>query len=103
MVVLGISCGHDANVCLVTDDGDLRHYEKERFTRVKHAAGRVDELVELILRDASLALTDVDLVATSIPVWPEHGITGEIVEGDLYDSVFAHSRNTVRLLGCELP
>jgi len=101
--ILGISCGHNANVCLVRDGVLEAHYEKERHTRVKDDAGKVDELARLILADHRLTIADIDLVATSWPVWPECGVTGELVDGQMYTSVFETSTHTMQLLGRRLP
>lgn len=103
MLVLGISCGHNANVCLLTEQEVLLHYEKERFTRIKNDSGLVDDLIRMALTDAGVTIDDVELVASSLPVWPEHGITGRIVSGELYTSVFAHSRHVMEVLGRRLP
>jgi carbamoyltransferase len=78
------------------------HYEKERHTRVKDDAGAVDDLARLILTDHGLAIADVDLVASSWPVWPESGVTGELLDGQIYSSVFETSTHTMRLLGRRL-
>jgi carbamoyltransferase len=103
VLVLGISCGHDANVCLVSEQGVVLHYEKERFTGIKHDSGAVDELIRLALSDVGITMDDVDLVASSIPVWPERGMTGRLISGELYNSVFSHSRHEVEVLGRRLP
>lgn len=62
-----------------------------------------DELIRLALSDAGLTIDDVDLVASSVPVWPEHGITGRIISGSTYTSVFAHSHHEVEVLGRRVP
>jgi carbamoyltransferase len=103
MLVLGISCGHNANVCLLTEQEVLLHYEKERFTRIKNDSGLVDDLILMALTDAGVTIDDVELVASSLPVWPERGITGRIVSGAPYTSVFVHSRHVVEVLGRRLP
>ncbi|MCB1027948.1 MAG: hypothetical protein KDB24_09320, partial [Microthrixaceae bacterium] len=103
MNILGISCGHNANVCLVRDGALVSHYEKERFTRVKDDAGNVDDLIRLLLDDHGLSLDEIDLVASSWPVWPERGVTGDLLDGVLYTSVFETSTHTMRLLGRPLP
>lgn len=103
MIILGISCGHNANICLVRDGTVVAHYEKERYTRVKNDAGDVDDLILLLLDDHRVALDDIDLVASSWPVWPERGVTGELIDGTLYTSVFETSKHTMRLFGRRLP
>ncbi len=103
MNVLGVSCGHNANVCLVRDGVLEAHYEKERHTRVKNDSGEVDDLAQLILADHGLTVDNVDLVASSWPVWPERGVTGELIDGRIYTSVFETSTHTMRLLDRRLP
>jgi carbamoyltransferase len=101
--VLGISCGHNANVCLVRDGQLEAHYEKERHTRVKDDAGEVDELAQGLLVDHGFTIDDIDLVATSWPVWPERGVTGELMDGPMYSTVFETSSHTMRLFDRRLP
>lgn len=103
MMILGVSCGHDANVCILSEKGVILHYEKERFTRIKHDAGSVDSLAAMALSDVGLTIDDVDLVASSIPVWPERGITGRVLSGQYYKSVFSHSRHVIEILGRQMP
>lgn len=103
MNVLGISCGHNANVCLVRNGVLEAHYEKERHTRIKNDAGEVENLARLILTDHGLTIDDVDLVASSWPVWPERGVTGELIDGRMYTSVFETSAHTMRLFDRRLP
>lgn len=103
MNVLGVSCGHNANVCLVRDGVVEAHYEKERHTRVKDDAGEVDDLVRLILPDHGLTIGGIDLVASSWPVWPERGVSGELIDGRMYTSVFETSTHTMRLLDRRVP
>ncbi|MGH9347046.1 MAG: carbamoyltransferase family protein [Vicinamibacterales bacterium] len=99
MLILGISCGHDANVCLVDGDAIVMHLEKERFTRRRHDGGDVDALIRIALDAAGATLDDIELVASSIPVWPELGVSGEIVSGAPYTSIFGHSEHVIELLG----
>jgi carbamoyltransferase len=103
MKVLGISCGHDANVCVVDEQGILIHLEKERFTRKRHDAGKVDKLINIALENLRLTIDDIDLVASSLPVWPEYGRSGEIVTGDLYRSIFEYSEHAFQLFGKRFP
>jgi carbamoyltransferase len=103
MKVLGISCGHDANVCVVDDTGILIHLEKERFSRRRHDAGVVDELINIALKNLGLTIDNIDLVASSVPVWPEHGHTGRLMSGALYENIFEYSEHTVQLFDRCLP
>lgn len=54
MNILGFNFGHDAGVSLVKDGMLVRHWEKERHTRVRHAIG-------LNLDDITRALTYLDI------------------------------------------
>jgi carbamoyltransferase len=103
MLVLGISCGHDANVCVLDGSRILIHLEKERFTRKRHDAGDVDDLIRIALDSLGLTLGDIDLVASSIPVWQDYGVSGRLLSGKLYESIFEHSEHVVELLGRRLP
>lgn len=99
MLVLGISCGHDANVCLLDGAEILIHLEKERFTRRRHDGGNVDDLIRTALASVGADLAQVEIVASSIPVWPELGVSGEIVSGTPYTTIYGHSEHVVELLG----
>ena len=103
MNILGISCGHDANICIVRDGHILLHFEKERFTRRRHDSGPVDELIHTALEHLRWTIDDIDLVASSVPVWESHGRSGSILCGELYRSVFEHSTHDIDLLGRRLP
>lgn len=103
MKVLGISCGHDANICIVDEQEILIHLEKERFSRIKHDAGNVDALISIALNNLNLTVDDIDLVASSVPVWPEYGRSGRIVSGDLYRSIFEYSEHSFQLFGRQVP
>lgn len=103
MLVLGISCGHDANVCVLNGTEILIHLEKERFTRKRHDAGDVDDLIRVALNSLGITLGEIDLVASSIPVWPERGISGRLLSGELYQSIFEYSEHDIELLGRRMP
>src|SRR2546421_4341321 len=103
MKVLGISCGHDANICIVDEQEILIHLEKERFSRRKHDAGNVDDLINIALDNLNITFDDIDLVASSVPVWPEYGRSGQIVSGDLYTSIFEYSEHSFQLFGRHMP
>ncbi|MDQ3821332.1 MAG: hypothetical protein M3362_27135, partial [Acidobacteriota bacterium] len=46
---------------------------------------------------------DIDLVASSIPVWQDNGVSGRLLSGKLYQSIFEQSEHTVEVLGRPLP
>jgi len=50
MYVVGTHYGHDASVALV-GHGRIIHYEKERFTRVRHDSGDIRSLYHLLLQE----------------------------------------------------
>lgn len=85
MKILGISNAHDSNICVVEDGEVLVHVEKERMTRIRYDEGSMDEYVEEILKSIGLTIDDIDLVATSIPVWIDSSTTG-IMNGGEYDN-----------------
>lgn len=63
MYVLGVSCYyHDAAACLLEDDRMIAAAAEERFTREKHDASFPNRAVDYCLREASLAIDDVDYV-----------------------------------------
>ncbi|MBW3632692.1 MAG: carbamoyltransferase [Chloroflexi bacterium] len=72
MYTLGINAAfHDSSACLVEDGGVIAASEEERFTRIKHGKRPVPfstwelpyHAIDDCLRQASIALTDVDHVA----------------------------------------
>jgi carbamoyltransferase len=69
VTILGLSGGHDANWCIVRDGVLLGAFEKERFTRQRHDAGEVVSLIGPSLRFLGLSPEDIDIVATSDPVY----------------------------------
>lgn len=70
-LILGIHMGHDAGVCVVEDGRILAHLERERHTRIKHAAITEVTDIDLALKDAGRDLDDVDFIAvTCTQNWP---------------------------------
>jgi|OM-RGC.v1.000687841 carbamoyltransferase len=71
LIVLGIHMGHDAAVTVVTDGVVRSLIEKERHTRIKHAAIATIVDIDLALADAGVGLESVDAVAvTTTQNWP---------------------------------
>lgn len=71
MIVLGIHMGHDACATVIADGTILSLIEKERHTRVKHAAIATVDDIDLALADAGVSVDDVDAVAvTTTQNWP---------------------------------
>ncbi|NLX12035.1 MAG: carbamoyltransferase [Phycisphaerales bacterium] len=64
MYVLGISCFyHDAGAALVKDGQLLAAAEEERFNRQKHYSGFPKLAVEYCLKEAGIAIDDVDYIS----------------------------------------
>ena len=71
MLILGIHMGHDAGVAVVNDGEIVAFVERERHTRVKHAAIATIDDIELALADAGATIDDVDYVSiTGTQNWP---------------------------------
>lgn len=103
MLVLGVTGGHDANWSVVRDGVVLGAFEKERFSRVRHARGEVVSYIGQTLDRLGLSIKDIDLVATSEPVHrgTECGI-GRLA-GRTYKTLDSWEHQTVELLGRVLP
>src|SRR6185369_14003643 len=66
MLILGINAHHaDASACIVVDGKLVAAAEEERFRRVKHWAGFPSVSIEYCLREAGVALNDVDHIAVN--------------------------------------
>ncbi len=102
MKILGISCAHDSNVCVVEDGHVLVHIEKERLTRIRYDVGSLDEYIPHILNSIGLTIDDIDCVATSIPVWNDMPTTGVTTGGEYFTST-GWGKGTIQLCGKELP
>lgn len=102
MKLLGISCAHDSNVCVLEDGQVLVHIEKERLTRVRYDVGSLDEYIPHILGSIGLTIDDIDCVATSIPVWNDMPTTGVTVGGEYFTST-GWGKGTIKICGRELP
>jgi len=64
MNVIGINAFHgDSAACLFVDGKLSAAAEEERFRRVKHWAGFPSQAIEFCLREASLTLSDIDVIA----------------------------------------
>ena len=66
MIILGLNAHHaDAAACIVVDGKLIAAAEEERFRRVKHWAGFPSAAVQYCLREAGVALNDVDHIAVN--------------------------------------
>src|SRR5687767_15451279 len=66
MIILGINAHHaDAAAAIVVDGKLLAAAEEERFRRVKHWAGFPSAAIQYCLREAGVALNDVDHIAVN--------------------------------------
>lgn len=63
MVIVGLQCGHDASVAIISDGKILLHLERERVTRTRHALWVTAEFVHEALAYCGLTVSDVDLFA----------------------------------------
>lgn len=62
--ILGLSFHyHDAAAALIVDGAVVAAAEEERFTRIKHDPSFPDEAIDFCLRQAGIAMADVDAVA----------------------------------------
>jgi carbamoyltransferase len=65
-VIVGINAYHgDSAACVVVDGKLVAAVEEERFRRIKHWAGFPSESIAYCLREASVSLSDVDLIAVN--------------------------------------
>ena len=87
MIILGISNAHDSNICVIKDGKVLVHVEKERLTRVRYDVGSMEEFVPAILQSIGLSIDDIDLVATSTPVWEGLTTTGQMNDAPYTDAM----------------
>jgi carbamoyltransferase len=99
MRVLGVSGGHDANWSVVDDGRLLGAFEKERFSRRKHDVGDVRPYLEQTLASLRLQFDDIDLVATSEPVWEGTGPGTRLLRGRVYERADEWTWQTVDLHG----
>ena len=66
MIILGLNAFHgDSSAALVRDGVLVAAAEEERFRRIKHWAGFPSQAIAYCLREAGLALADVDHVAVN--------------------------------------
>ena len=66
MVILGLNAFHgDSSACILVDGKLVAAAEEERFRRIKHWAGLPTESIRYCLREAGLALDEVDHIAVN--------------------------------------
>src|SRR5215212_5522439 len=66
MLILGINAHHaDAAAAIVVDGKLVSAAEEERFRRIKHWAGFPSAAIQYCLREAGVALNDVDHIAVN--------------------------------------
>ena len=63
MVIIGLSCGHDASAAVIIDGEVVVNLERERFSRIKHVSGISPQLILSALEIAKLNISDIDLFA----------------------------------------
>ncbi len=77
-IILGINAYHaDSSACIVVDGQLVAAAEEERFRRIKHWAGFPTEAVRYCLREADVALEDVDVIA--INRHPKANLTRKLI------------------------
>jgi len=63
MLILGINAYHgDSSACLIKDGEILNAIEEERIRRIKHWAGFPSESIKFCLKDAGIAINDIEYV-----------------------------------------
>ena len=102
MNILGVSSGHDANICVLRDGEVILHVEKERLTRKRYDTGSMEDVLPELLADMGMTIGDIDLVATSIPVWTHIPRTGVVVGGE-YSDEMGYGEGRITLCGRTLP
>lgn len=102
MNILGISNAHDSNVCVIKDGKVLVHVEKERLTRVRYDVGSMEEFIPMILKSIGMTIEDIDVVATSTPVWEGLTTTGKMIGGE-YTSAMGWSKGEIVICGKTIP
>ncbi len=103
MLILGIVEGHDANWAVVRDGQLLAAFEKERFSKTKHDGGDVSDFVPKTLDFLGINIEEVDLIATSEPVFRGLGTGITMVTGRRYTEIHDAVGQTVRYLGRTIP
>ncbi len=102
MKILGISCAHDSNVCVIDNGEVVLHVEKERITRIRYDEGSLEEHVPAILASIGLTIDDIDCVATSIPVWKDMPTTGKVTGGE-YTHATGWGKGEIDICGRRMP
>lgn len=102
MKILGISNAHDSNVCVIQDGEVILHVEKERITRIRYDEGSMEEFLPGILASIGLTIDDIDVVATSVPVWKDLPTTGQMEGGD-YSHAMGWGKGEMLICGRKIP
>jgi carbamoyltransferase len=63
MIVLGLQFGHDGSACVLKDGRILSYVYGERYRRIKHVIGITTEEIDLALREAGVAIEEIDCCA----------------------------------------
>ena len=85
MNILGLSAGHDSNMCVVRNGKVILHAEKERFTRKRYDAGAMDEFIVPLLASIGLAIHDINHIAVVTSTWSEEGDKRQPLETGKYE------------------
>lgn len=91
--ILGINAyDHDVSACLLRDGEIAFAIAKERITRVKHASGFYQEVVDYCLDAEGITLDDVDLVVRNCYVLPVDDLESRLLHADMPFYLPEHER-----------
>ncbi|MGE3064085.1 MAG: carbamoyltransferase [Hyphomicrobiaceae bacterium] len=95
--VLGLNTyDHDVSACLLRDGEIAYAIAKERLTRIKHASGFYDEVIEYCLGAEGITLDDVDLVVRNCYILPVEEMERRLVTQDMPGFLAEHERAVAR-------
>lgn len=60
--ILSLYYGHDANICLLEDGNPVLVLEKERYSRIKHDQGHMNDIIPTILKEHGWTPESIDMV-----------------------------------------
>ncbi|MDD5586796.1 MAG: carbamoyltransferase C-terminal domain-containing protein [Alphaproteobacteria bacterium] len=65
MIILGLSCGHDASASILKNGKIVAHVLRERVMRKRHTYGLGRETIEQVLKAANLSISGIDACAVA--------------------------------------
>ncbi|MGH6755564.1 MAG: carbamoyltransferase N-terminal domain-containing protein, partial [Bradyrhizobium sp.] len=82
--VLGLNTyDHDVSACLLRDGAIAYAIAKERITRIKHASGFYQEVIDYCLEAEGITLDDVDLIVRNCYILPVTEMEERLVYQDM--------------------